>query len=86
MCSSNLDEPITKLLKMGGIDQLVQYEGLNSLCFACGQVGHREEKCPYTVHLPVGDGGVDDVKKNAKFQGQPGTEAKDAFGPWVLVT
>lgn len=36
--------------------------------------------------LAGGDSGVDDMKKNAKFQGQLGTEAKDAFGPWVLVT
>ena len=36
----NLGESITKLLKMGGIEQPVQYKGLNSLCFRCGRVGH----------------------------------------------
>nr|XP_023877887.1 uncharacterized protein LOC111990334 [Quercus suber]POE79075.1 hypothetical protein CFP56_70868 [Quercus suber] len=32
----NFDEPIVKLIKVSGIDQPVQYEGINSLCFSCG--------------------------------------------------
>nr|POF20431.1 uncharacterized protein CFP56_46865 [Quercus suber] len=97
----NLDEPITRLLRMGGIEQPVQYEGLNSLCFGCGRVGHQVENCPYTVR-PMGkddvDGaGKDDVDgagnddvdgagKEEKSQNQPSTEEGKAFGPWVLVT
>jgi len=82
----NLDESITKLLKMGRIEQLMQYEGLNSLCFGCGCVGHRVEKCPYTVRTPVGKGDVDGAGKKEEFQSQFGAEEGETFGLWVLVT
>ena len=52
------DRPLIKLIKVGGISQLVQYEGLSSLCVSCRRVGHREENCPYRVRtseLPGGD-------------------------------
>lgn len=28
------------------------YEGLNSLCFTCGRVGHKAEVCPHHVRAP----------------------------------
>ena len=46
----NFNDPIIKLLKMGGIDQPVQYEGIHSLRFACGCVGHKVENCPYKLN------------------------------------
>lgn len=30
----NFDKPIVKIVKVGGIDQPVQYEGNSSLCFS----------------------------------------------------
>lgn len=83
----NLDEPILKLLRMEGVVQPVQYEGLSSLCFGCGCVGHRVEKCLYTVRMPEGknDDG-DGVGKSEEFQSQPGAKEGEAFVPWVLVS
>lgn len=48
-----------KLLRMGGIEQPVQYKRLNSLCFRCGRVGHKVEKCSYTVRMQEGKGDAD---------------------------
>ena len=45
----NFDDPLVKLVKVGGIDQPMQYEGISSLCFSCGRVGHKTEGCPYTT-------------------------------------
>ena len=25
------------------------YEGINTLCFSCGRIGHKVETCPYTI-------------------------------------
>nr|POE50188.1 hypothetical protein CFP56_66252 [Quercus suber] len=33
----------------GGVVQEVLYEGISTLCFSCGWVGHRREVCPFTV-------------------------------------
>ena len=68
---------------MGGIDQPVQYEGINSLCFACGHVGHKAKNCHYKIKalakegVKVEAGNNQDEKKKKKNS----TEAKDAFGP-----
>ena len=45
----NLDKPLVNLIRIGGIWQKVQYEGLGSLCFSCGRVGHQAVGCPYKV-------------------------------------
>nr|XP_023911415.1 uncharacterized protein LOC112023033 [Quercus suber]POF11677.1 uncharacterized protein CFP56_62253 [Quercus suber] len=49
----NLDEPIVKAIRVSGIRQPVQYEGLSSLCFSCGRVGHKAEGCLYRVQQPA---------------------------------
>lgn len=49
----NLDKPIVKAIKVGGIRQPVQYEGISSLCFFCGRVGHKAKGCPYRAQWPV---------------------------------
>lgn len=78
----NFNEPIIKLLKMGGIDQPVPYEGIHSLCFACGRVGHKEENCPYKINSSVTEGTKSGVGNNQEATRQNQTEdAGDAFGP-----
>ncbi|XP_030924601.1 uncharacterized protein LOC115951558 [Quercus lobata] len=53
----SLDKPLIKLLKIGGIGQPVQYEGINSMCFSCGRVGHKVDGCPYTIRAPEKESG-----------------------------
>lgn len=48
----NFDKLLIKLIRIGSIEQLVQYEGINSLCFSCSRVGHKMECCPYTTRAP----------------------------------
>ena len=66
----NFDNSIVKLVKVGGIDQHVQYEGINSLCFSCGHVGHKLENCPYKTRLPEKD-----EKMETKVEDQVNQEA-----------
>lgn len=92
----NFDEPIVKLLRIGGKDQVVLYEGINSLCFSCGCVGHKSESCPYYVRTPEKVGGKEgderpmekgDESKGDMANPQSQQEAQeDIFGPWVLVS
>ena len=78
-------KPLIKLVKIGGIKQPVQYEGINSLCFSCVRVGHKGESYSYMEKLLAKEN-VDigeDASHVSQTQDFP---AKDLFRPWVLVT
>ena len=84
----NFNDPIVKLVKVGGIDQHVQYEGISSLYFSYGRVGHKLGNCPYRTRLPEKDDKVetraeDLMNKEAWENVEP---ESNAFRPWVLVT
>ena len=83
----NFDDPLVKLVKVGGIDQPVQYEGISSLCFSCGRVGHKAEGCPYTTRSMEKVFMVDNEAKGpASHETWEKVEPdSSAFGPWVLV-
>lgn len=44
----NLDHPLLGAIWIGDWKQKIQYEGVHTLCFNCGMVGHRKENCPST--------------------------------------
>ncbi|KAL0015301.1 hypothetical protein SO802_002370 [Lithocarpus litseifolius] len=44
-----IDKPLITTVLIGKFTQKVMYEGLQSLCFACGRVGHKKESCQYTI-------------------------------------
>ena len=44
-------------------------------------MGHRVEKCPYTVRVSEGKNDGDGVGKSEEFQNQPSVEEGEAFGP-----
>ncbi|XP_075665606.1 uncharacterized protein LOC142635308 [Castanea sativa] len=82
---ANLDKPIVRLLNFGGIDQRIQYEGISSLCFACGWVGHKVETCPYKIRTSSAEGRNSEENRSQDAE-ECTAQDKDSFGPWVLVT
>lgn len=90
----NFDKPLIKLIRIGGIEQMVQYEGINSLCFSCGRVGHRMEGCPYTTRAPEtkDDDATPEKKEDDTVESDNSAEKEDTpahgetYGPWVLVS
>ena len=45
----NLDKPLVRMIYLHKLTQNVLYEGINTLCFSCGRIGHKIEMCPYTI-------------------------------------
>ena len=97
----DLEKPLVTNILIEGIHQPVNYEGIHSLCFSCGRIGHRKEACPYTLRsTPKTDmvnGDSVDVQVSSSHNGcdlvDPkqgeafrSLEQEDAYGPWVVVT
>ena len=45
----NLDKPLVKSIYLGRLKQSIQYEGIGTLYFECGRIGHNREVCPFLV-------------------------------------
>ena len=49
----SLDKPLAKNVIIGKFRQPITYEGIQSLCFSCGRIGHRKDACPQTIREPT---------------------------------
>ena len=45
----DINKPLVNTILIGNFEQAVIYEGIQKLCFSCGQVGHRKEAFPFTI-------------------------------------
>ncbi|XP_050254820.1 uncharacterized protein LOC126700653 [Quercus robur] len=93
----DLNKPLVQKILLEGWVQEIQYEGINTLCFSCGRVRHRQEGCPYTVRaepfIPQttteATSTADDLVGNERDGAHDVDSGKGSdiqnFGPWMLV-
>ena len=93
----DLCKPLINQILLDGLVQEIQYEGVHSLCFSCGRVGHRKDGCPHTIKAPTMDGHevVESLNREngstckgdqvSHKAGIVDEEGKSEFGPWMLV-
>ncbi|KAL7177603.1 hypothetical protein ACSBR2_030877 [Camellia fascicularis] len=96
----DLRKPLISYLTIGRYHYVVEYEHLNLLCFACGRVGHRKEKCPdfsmiqpekKIPNMTVTQTGTEVGSREKQPNGQVNKELSmepetHGYGPWTLVT
>ncbi|MBA0812807.1 hypothetical protein Gohar_026743, partial [Gossypium harknessii] len=41
----NIEDPLRLFIVIQGRKQMLQYEGIDKVCFSCGRIGHRRASC-----------------------------------------
>ena len=70
---------------IGSFAQLVIYEGISTLCFACGRVGHRKDSCPYLIKNPSMEEVTPSSPPPPHSPPCQETHPEEAYGLWILV-
>ena len=68
----DINKPLVSTILIGCFEQAMSYEGIQSLCFSCGRLGHKVEACPYTIHK--GKEQVASDEEGLASQGEPSRE------------
>lgn len=87
----NLDKPLIRKIYLGKLEQYMQYEDINALCFSCGRIGHKREACPYHIRENPKDMGTEQCHEpESKDNATPldkGVEGKnEGYGDWMVVS
>lgn len=71
------------MIRIGKLRQAVMSEGISSLCFCYGKLGHKQENYCYRVRPEEKDGAKKDAP-GPKDSCQ-GDQLDPNYGPWMLV-
>ena len=97
----DLEKPLINSIRIGRLVQQVKYEGISSLCFCCGRLGHKQENCCYKIKennrsgveagKSTNQSREEDKQEDSRSEESPNqvSEQDDTdsnFGPWMLVT
>ncbi|KAI7979724.1 hypothetical protein LOK49_Contig267G00002 [Camellia lanceoleosa] len=94
----DLRKPLISHLTIGRYHYVVEYEHLHTLCFSCGRVGHRKDRCPeypvmssekmkpnVTVNTPGLNAGPGSSRPtDNKNKAVCTEEEKSGYGPWTI--
>ncbi|XP_075658634.1 uncharacterized protein LOC142628411 [Castanea sativa] len=80
----DLEKPLIRSVIIGGEIQQVVYEGVSSLCFSYGRVGHGKLDCKHTVQAPISIPNQSPTKDDEVQR--LSLPKEDPYGPWTIVT
>ena len=80
----DLTKPLITTIKVGRLRQKVMYEGVSSLCYCCGRMGHKQESCSYHIHPSERD--IEKEPVATSPISQTTQQPKPQYGEWMLVT
>jgi hypothetical protein len=78
----DLDQPLTPKVRIGNMVQKIQYEGISTIYFECGRVGHRVDNCHFRI-APASPKSPEMPEPNP-----PPTPEEDPnnYGKWMMVS
>uniref|UniRef100_A0A6N2LZK8 CCHC-type domain-containing protein n=1 Tax=Salix viminalis TaxID=40686 RepID=A0A6N2LZK8_SALVM len=79
----DLTKPLLAKFKLRRRVRRIMYEGLHSICFHCGQYGHKQELCP---QIPHENKDHSSEKEKTEVQEVPiiRPEIMESFGSWMV--
>ena len=80
----DLDKPLISSIRVGRLVQRVLYEGISSLCFCCGKLGHKQEHCSLKVKEPSKVNEAQTSSKTSEISEV--VQSEPNYGPWMVVT
>lgn len=80
----DLDKPLITSVRVGKLVQRVTYEGVSTLCFSCGRLGHKRDSCLYYIKPVVREEVV--VNENISTKQKETNQLDSNYGPWMVVT
>lgn len=87
----DLTKPLVSKINLDGVTQLVEYEGLPTICYSCGRYGHLQEACHLRAQVPISPMSLVTPQPNEHLppaaSANSGKEARgdQPFGEWMMV-
>ena len=83
----DLTKPLITTIRVGRLKQKVMYEGISSLCFSCGRIGHKVDNCPHHIRLHTLVGDKASPSNTTEKQTPHHNDQNDHnYGEWMIVT
>lgn len=82
----DLDKTLINIVKIGRLKQKVMYEGIGSLCFCCGRIGHEKENYYYQILPKVAETVKEDNTPTSPKLSQVEDTSESNYGSWMIVT
>nr|POE70182.1 hypothetical protein CFP56_61084 [Quercus suber] len=89
----NLEKPLITSIRVGRLVQCVMYEGVSSLCFKCGRLGHKKENRSFQLKQIVKENNGqeeqrvnDGVVASRSNDTNERVQSESNYGPWIVVT
>ena len=93
----DLEKPLINFIRIGKYRQSMLYEGISTLCFSCGRLGHTQDKCCYSIKQNERNGDNGEASKVCERneengdvvktqEASQGSQSIPNYGLWMLVT
>lgn len=92
----DLGKPLLTRVQINRKFVYIEYEGLPTICYSCGRVGHTKDACIHTIQRvnqnekqpsPVGEGMQEDgMAVDGGAQAEQADPTPPEFGPWMQVS